>query len=80
MAGARAGSVSPGRRGQHCRDSKTGAAQIVTQEISCAGALDDCQLNASNNPGSSWLCAWNGVEIHRAERRAGDCDGLLACP
>ncbi|VEP13521.1 hypothetical protein H1P_2000007 [Hyella patelloides LEGE 07179] len=36
---------------------------ILTNNSSCANALDNCRLNAANNPHKDLLCTWNGVEI-----------------
>ena len=49
---------------------------IITQQISCQEALDNCQLNASSNPALSFYCTWNGQPIHEAEITPGACDAL----
>ncbi|MGF1487140.1 MAG: serine/threonine protein kinase [Prochloraceae cyanobacterium] len=45
-----------------------GGGSIITENISCASALDNCQLNASNNPDIEVRCLWNGVEIYNRSR------------
>ena len=49
---------------------------IITEDISCAEALDNCELNASHNADISYHCTWNGQVIHEKEVTAGACSGL----
>jgi hypothetical protein len=49
---------------------------IITPDISCDEALDNCQLNASLNPDLSFYCTWEGQPIHEAEVTAGACDWI----
>ncbi len=51
---------------------------ITTKSIPCQAALDNCKLNARNNPSRSFYCTWNGKEIYRKELRAGICRGVGA--
>ncbi|MEN9784930.1 MAG: hypothetical protein RLZZ299_194 [Pseudomonadota bacterium] len=56
--------------GSFCPD----ALFIVTEDISRADALANCELNAVLNPDRSVRCTWNGEEILRREVTPGDCD------
>lgn len=60
-------------KGYMCEDSHN---FILTEDITCADALENCQLNASLNPDISYHCTWNGQVIHENELTAGVCDGL----
>lgn len=51
---------------------------ITTKNITRRAALDNCKLNAQNNPTRSLYCTWNGKEIYRKELRAGICRGVGA--
>ncbi|HYO52476.1 hypothetical protein [Archangium sp.] len=49
---------------------------ITTNNISCQYALDNCALNAANNPSRSFFCTWNDIEVFRKEQVPGICNGL----
>jgi hypothetical protein len=49
---------------------------ITTNNIPCQYALDNCALNATNNPSRSFFCTWNGTEVMRKELVPGACNGL----
>ncbi len=49
---------------------------ILTQDITEAEALANCQLNAASNPDRSVSCTWNGQVIFVNELTAGACDVL----
>jgi hypothetical protein len=49
---------------------------ILTENISCQEALDNCLLNESLNPGYSMHCTWDGKVIHEQEQAAGACDAF----
>jgi hypothetical protein len=49
---------------------------ILTQDISAAEALENCQLNAASNPEMSVLCTWNGEVIFTSEQAPGVCNGI----
>lgn len=51
---------------------------ITTKNITRQAALDNCKLNAQNNPTLSFYCTWNGKEIYRKELKAGICRGVGA--
>lgn len=53
-----------------------GYPMIITQDISCAEALANCQLNSASNPDLSLHCTWGGQPIHESEVSAGACDWL----
>jgi len=45
---------------------------ITTRNITRADALDNCKLNARNNPAREISCTWNGQEIHRSVPQSGN--------
>ncbi|UQA62594.1 hypothetical protein [Polyangium aurulentum] len=49
---------------------------ILTEDIACGDALDNCLLNESLNPGYSMHCTWNGEVIHLQEQTAGACNAF----
>ncbi|MSU74197.1 peptidoglycan-binding protein [Candidatus Kaiserbacteria bacterium] len=40
---------------------------IITNNVSRQYAVDNCQLNASNNPNTAIHCTWNGEEVYSRE-------------
>jgi hypothetical protein len=46
---------------------------IITEQISRADALANCELNANANPDLSFYCEWNGEAIFLEERSPGAC-------
>ncbi|WNG43127.1 hypothetical protein F0U60_02700 [Archangium minus] len=49
---------------------------IITDNIPCEYALENCALNAANNPTRSFFCTWNDIEVFRRELVPGICNGL----
>lgn len=46
---------------------------IVTEDITCADALENCALNSSLNPDLNITCTWNGDVIYLNESQMGAC-------
>lgn len=58
----------------------TNSVFIRTNNITCKAARDNCALNASYNPATSFYCEWNGRVIYRKEVTAGACNATAASP
>lgn len=53
---------------------------IQTEDISCADALANCELNAAANPSLSVTCTWDGVVIFANEASSDDCEDSAGQP
>jgi hypothetical protein len=54
-------------------EGERGQGYAITRGISCKEAVENCVLNAVNNPGRSTLCTFDGRELFRLEPKPGLC-------
>lgn len=51
---------------------------ILTEDLSCQDALENCEHNADTNTTLSYVCTWSGVVIHVREVETEECSALLS--